>query len=177
MNSRVLELCRMIVDNPLDPGAIRMSALHEQYALGRSPQEYARLTRQAEMLKPMTRRLFAEAGIEPGMRVVDLGSGAGDICILLSEIVGSGGSVIRCRRRRISPRPRASLRCGSAECHVRSFRLRALYSERTRRCDCGTSCAYVSERSGCGFDETHTASSSRRCGRVPRALVSVSTGP
>ncbi|MGB8537479.1 MAG: class I SAM-dependent methyltransferase [Acidobacteriaceae bacterium] len=71
-----------------------MSALHEQYALGRSPQEYARLTRQAELLKPMTRRLFAEAGIEPGMRVVDLGSGAGDICILLSEIVGSGGSVI-----------------------------------------------------------------------------------
>jgi len=46
------------------------------------------------MLKPMTRRLFAEAGIEPGMRVIDLGSGAGDICILLSEIVGSGGNVI-----------------------------------------------------------------------------------
>jgi protein-L-isoaspartate O-methyltransferase len=70
-----------------------MSAFHEQYALGRSPQEYARLARQAEILKPMTRRLFAEAGIEPGMRVVDLGSGAGDICILLAEIVGSGGSV------------------------------------------------------------------------------------
>jgi len=84
----------MIVHNPFGPGAMRMSALHEQYALDRSPQEYARLTRQAEMLKPMTRRLFTEAGIEPGMRVVDLGSGAGDICILLSEIVGSGGSVI-----------------------------------------------------------------------------------
>jgi ubiquinone/menaquinone biosynthesis C-methylase UbiE len=73
---------------------MRLSALHEQYALGRSPQEYARLARQAEILKPMTRRLFAEAGIEPGMRVVDLGSGAGDICILLAEMVGSGGSVI-----------------------------------------------------------------------------------
>jgi tRNA A58 N-methylase Trm61 len=71
-----------------------MSALQEQYALGRSPQEYARLARQAEILKPMTRRLFAEAGIEPGMRVLDLGSGAGDIYMLLTEMVGSGGSII-----------------------------------------------------------------------------------
>jgi hypothetical protein len=44
----------MIMPIPLRPGAIRMSALHEQYALGRSPQEYARLARQAEILKPMT---------------------------------------------------------------------------------------------------------------------------
>jgi tRNA A58 N-methylase Trm61 len=71
-----------------------MSALEKQYALGRSPEEYGRLRRQAEILKPMTRRLFAEAGIEPGMRVLDLGSGAGDICMLLAEMVGSGGSVI-----------------------------------------------------------------------------------
>jgi ubiquinone/menaquinone biosynthesis C-methylase UbiE len=70
-----------------------MSAPHDQYALGRSPQEYARLARQAEILEPMTRRLFAEAGIEPGMRVVDLGSGAGDICLLLAEMVGLDGSV------------------------------------------------------------------------------------
>jgi protein-L-isoaspartate O-methyltransferase len=71
-----------------------MSALHEQYALGRSPEEYARLARQAEILKPMTQRLFAEAGIGPGMRVLDLGSGAGDICMLLAEMVGSDGSVV-----------------------------------------------------------------------------------
>jgi len=32
-------------------------------------------------MKPMTRRLFTEAGIQPGMRVLDLGSGAGDVCI------------------------------------------------------------------------------------------------
>ena len=71
-----------------------MSTMHEQYALGRSPQEYARLARQAEILKPMTRRVFAEAGIQPGMRVLDLGSGAGDICMLLDEMVGPSGSVI-----------------------------------------------------------------------------------
>ena len=70
-----------------------MSAAHEHYALGRSPQEYARLRRQAEIMKPMTRRLFAEAGIRPGMAVLDLGSGAGDVAMLLSEMVGPSGKV------------------------------------------------------------------------------------
>lgn len=71
-----------------------MTAAHDQYALGRSPQEYARLTRQSEIMKPMTRRLFADAGIQAGMRVLDLGSGAGDVCMLLAEMVGPSGSVI-----------------------------------------------------------------------------------
>lgn len=71
-----------------------MTAATDQYALGRSPQEYARLARQAEIMKPMTRRLFAEAGIQPGMRVLDLGSGAGDVCMLLAEMVGPEGTVI-----------------------------------------------------------------------------------
>ena len=71
-----------------------MSAAHDQYVLGRSPQEYARLARQAEIMKPMTKRLFAEAGIRPGIRVLDLGSGAGDVAMLLAEMVGPHGKVI-----------------------------------------------------------------------------------
>jgi len=71
-----------------------MSSAHDQYALGRSPQEYARLARQAELMRPMTERLFADAGIQPGMTVLDLGSGAGDVAMLLSEMVGPEGSVI-----------------------------------------------------------------------------------
>jgi ubiquinone/menaquinone biosynthesis C-methylase UbiE len=70
-----------------------VSVPHEHYALGRSPQEYARLARQAEIMKPMTRKLFVDAGIHPGMRVVDLGSGAGDVCMLLAELVGPSGTV------------------------------------------------------------------------------------
>ena len=65
-----------------------------EYALERSQREYERLALQGEILKPMTRRLFSEAGIEPGMRIVDLGSGAGDVCLLLAEMVGPHGSVI-----------------------------------------------------------------------------------
>ena len=71
-----------------------MSAAHDQYVLGRSPEEYARLARQAEIMKPMTERLFAEAGIRSGMEVLDLGSGAGDVALLLAQIVGPNGRVI-----------------------------------------------------------------------------------
>ena len=70
-----------------------MSAAHDQYALGRSPKEYARLARQAEIMRPMSLRLFSEAGIHSGMNVLDLGSGAGDVAMLLAEMVGPSGSV------------------------------------------------------------------------------------
>jgi len=71
-----------------------VSTADDQYAFGRSPQEYARLARQAEIMRPMTLRLFFEAGIRPGMNVLDLGSGAGDVAMLLAEMVGPSGSVI-----------------------------------------------------------------------------------
>lgn len=71
-----------------------MSAANDQYALGRSPHEYARLARQAEIMKPMTLRLFADAGVAPGMTVLDLGSGAGDVAMLLAEMIGPKGRVI-----------------------------------------------------------------------------------
>ena len=71
-----------------------MSAANDQYALGRSQQEYARLARQAEIMRPMTRRLFEEAGIRTGATVLDLGSGAGDVAMLLAEMVGPEGRVI-----------------------------------------------------------------------------------
>jgi ubiquinone/menaquinone biosynthesis C-methylase UbiE len=71
-----------------------MNPSNPEYALDRSPREYARLAMQAEFLRPSTRRLFEEAGICAGLRVLDLGSGAGDICILLGEMVGPTGEVI-----------------------------------------------------------------------------------
>jgi ubiquinone/menaquinone biosynthesis C-methylase UbiE len=71
-----------------------MAETKREYALGRSDREYARLALQADLLKPLTRRVFEDAGIAPGMRVLDLGSGAGDVCLLLSEMVGPEGAVI-----------------------------------------------------------------------------------
>jgi SAM-dependent methyltransferase len=64
------------------------------YALGHAEHELRRLTTQANLIDPITRRFFVEAGIVPGMRVLDVGSGVGDVAILLAELVGASGEVI-----------------------------------------------------------------------------------
>lgn len=71
-----------------------MSAMERQYALGQTQQEYERLVRQGEFYRPMTKKFFEESGITEGMRVLDLGSGAGDVSFLLSELVGPAGQVV-----------------------------------------------------------------------------------
>jgi SAM-dependent methyltransferase len=64
------------------------------YPLGNSDAEHARLMRQAEFLRPLTERLFREAGIGAGQRVLDLGSGVGDVAMLAAAIVGPSGFVV-----------------------------------------------------------------------------------
>lgn len=60
---------------------------------GRAP-EQARLQRQSALFEPLTDRVFAAAGLKPGMSVLDLGSGAGDVAMLAARIVGPGGRVV-----------------------------------------------------------------------------------
>jgi SAM-dependent methyltransferase len=64
------------------------------YVLGHTDRELSRLTLQARLVGPATRRFFAEAGIDAGMRVLDVGSGAGDVAFLAAEFVGASGEVI-----------------------------------------------------------------------------------
>jgi len=64
------------------------------YLMGRSDHETARLQRQAQLYGPLTRRLFTEAGVGAGMRVLDVGSGAGDVALLVAELVGPIGQVV-----------------------------------------------------------------------------------
>lgn len=64
------------------------------YVVGRSEGEARRLERQAELFELPTRRLFEAAGISSGMKVLDLGSGAGDVAFLAAEMVGSTGRVV-----------------------------------------------------------------------------------
>lgn len=64
------------------------------YVLGRSAVEARRLEQQGEVFKPLTRHLFAEAGIATGMKVLDLGSGTGDVSLLAAEMVGPTGQVV-----------------------------------------------------------------------------------
>lgn len=64
------------------------------YTLGHSSREIQRLKRQAEMLRPITERLLVSAGIEQGMRVLDIGCGPGDVSMLIADLVGPTGYVV-----------------------------------------------------------------------------------
>ena len=65
-----------------------------RYTMGRDREETDRLIQQSRLYDGLTRRLFHEAGIGRGMTVVDIGSGAGDVSLILAELVGPGGKVI-----------------------------------------------------------------------------------
>jgi ubiquinone/menaquinone biosynthesis C-methylase UbiE len=64
------------------------------YWFERTDAESRRLIRQSEWYDPSTRRFFMEAGIGPGMSVLDIGSGAGDVAMLAAELVGPSGRVL-----------------------------------------------------------------------------------
>ncbi len=71
-----------------------MATRQSSYALGHSDRELKRLAHQAQVFAPFTRQLFEQAGIGPGMRILDVGSGAGDVSFLASEFVGPNGEVV-----------------------------------------------------------------------------------
>jgi SAM-dependent methyltransferase len=65
-----------------------------EYVLQHEREELERLELQARSLEAATRLHLRIAGIEPGMRVLDLGTGVGDVAFLISEAVGSEGHVV-----------------------------------------------------------------------------------
>jgi ubiquinone/menaquinone biosynthesis C-methylase UbiE len=67
---------------------------HPTYVLGSSPRELSRLSQQSQIIQPTTERLLQQAGIREGLRVLDLGCGAGDVSMLAAEMVGPSGSVV-----------------------------------------------------------------------------------
>lgn len=64
------------------------------YLMGRSEAETRRLMAQDRLYGPFTRHLLEDAGIEEGMKVLDVGSGAGDVALLAAGLVGPTGSVV-----------------------------------------------------------------------------------
>ncbi len=90
------------------------------YPLGATDAEHERLIRQAQWVNPHTERCFREAGIGPGYRVLDLGSGVGDVALLLAKLVGPTGEVVGVER---DPRTiaRARNRIAAAGLHNVSF--------------------------------------------------------
>jgi SAM-dependent methyltransferase len=100
-----------------------------EYVLGSHDAEIARLQTQAERLAEPTAVLFARGGIRPGMRVLDLGSGPGDVAFLVADMVGPEGVVVgveqdpaqiaaATRRRDASGRRNVDFRAGDARSYV-----------------------------------------------------------
>ena len=65
-----------------------------QFGSGIGEDEVARLEVQGAAIAPATRMIFAEAGIRPGMRILDIGCGAGDVTFVAADLVGPDGSVV-----------------------------------------------------------------------------------
>lgn len=97
-----------------------MRTPNPDYVLGNTDAEHERLIRQAARIAPLTERFFREAGLGPGQRVLDLGSGVGDVALLAGELVGPSGEVVGVERdtRTIA---RARARAADAGQHHVSF--------------------------------------------------------
>jgi SAM-dependent methyltransferase len=65
-----------------------------EYELGHSDREVKRLSLQARLVDPFTRQFFQEAGLAEGMRVLEVGSGAGDTALLVAQLIGDRGEVL-----------------------------------------------------------------------------------
>jgi SAM-dependent methyltransferase len=82
-----------------------------------------RLVAQGRLFDPLTRSFLEQAGLVPGMRVLDLGSGAGNVARVAADLVGPDGAVVGVERdpaavelaRRRTDAPNVEYRIGDAE--------------------------------------------------------------
>lgn len=72
----------------------RSTGTQDTYILGHHNEALDRLIRQSDFWSADTRAFLQRAGLAPGMRVLDLGSGAGDVAFLAATLVGPEGSVV-----------------------------------------------------------------------------------
>ena len=71
-----------------------MSPEQKPYVLGSDPHELERLDRQAAMIERPTRTILQAAGLAPGQRVLDLGTGLGHVARIAGTLVGPSGAVV-----------------------------------------------------------------------------------
>jgi ubiquinone/menaquinone biosynthesis C-methylase UbiE len=84
----------MTAEQPGTAGQMNARSNAADYAMGSTDHERMRLMRQGAILRGFLARAFRAAGIAPGMRVLDLGCGVGDVAMLAADLVGPDGSVV-----------------------------------------------------------------------------------
>jgi len=77
---------------------MKLSSADASYLLGDTSAEHQRLIRQAAIFEPFTERLFRDAGVGLGQRVLDVGSGVGDVAMLAAKLTGPTGEVVGVER-------------------------------------------------------------------------------
>jgi SAM-dependent methyltransferase len=77
----------------MDDGAVVDRPPSDQYVLGSADPALARLDALARLYAPVTAAWLDSAGLEPGMSVVDLGCGLGDVTLAVAARVGPTGTV------------------------------------------------------------------------------------
>lgn len=75
-------------------GINQTSVGESAYALGHADSEIRRLMLQARLYDDFTEHALRMAGLRPGMRVLDLGCGPGDVSFIAARLVGPRGSVL-----------------------------------------------------------------------------------
>lgn len=70
------------------------SSTASTYVLGHADVEVRRLMLQARLYDADTEHALRQAGLRPGMRVLDVGCGPGDVSFLAARLVGPSGTVL-----------------------------------------------------------------------------------
>ena len=71
-----------------------VAASESSYVLGHEDVEVQRLLLQGRLYNDYTEHALRLAGLGPGMRVLDVGSGPGDVSLIAARIVGPTGTVL-----------------------------------------------------------------------------------
>jgi hypothetical protein len=135
-NLKIIPVARkgssVAIDASFDPAQGGMVMDNPVYTLGHSDEELERLRVQSRFVEPITRQFFQEAGINTGMRVLDVGSGAGDVAFLAADLVGETGEVIGTDKAAAAP---AIARQGAAAQGSHNVRFRGVILRRSHSTD------------------------------------------
>jgi len=93
MRSHAVNIYRTVSRATAPGGTLERVTTDTGYVLGHNDPEVERLLLQGRLYRTHTEHALRLAGLDTGMRVLDVGCGAGDVAMAAARIVGPAGSV------------------------------------------------------------------------------------